>query len=171
MDMLAYQAQAQRHRVAGRSTLRRAQFSLAATGVAIALVCLMASAEDGFPARAAWVTPVAASLSDIPSHNGVYRASMIASPEPIELNRPLTLTVEVRTAAHVPVEGALLALESWMPNDEAVSAARSGAIQELGAGLYRVEGLRFDSRGWWNLRLRIAAAGMTDSLAFNLVLR
>jgi hypothetical protein len=171
MDMLAYQAQPQRRRVADSSRVRRAQFSLAATAVAIALLCLIFSAEYGFPARAAWVTPVAASLSDIPSHNGVYRASIIGSPNLMELGRPVALTVEIRTVADAPVEGALLELESRMPDDESVSVARSPAIQEIGGGLYRVEGLRFHSRGWWNLKLQISTRGMTDSLAFNLVLR
>ena len=149
----------------------RARFSLAATGAAIALLCLIATADDGFTARAAWVTPVAASVSDIPSHSRAYRASMITSSDPIELARLLTLTVEVRTATDAPVEGASLALESWMPDDENVSVARPRAIAELGRGFYRVEGIRFDSRGWWNVRLRISTADVTDSLAFNLVLR
>jgi hypothetical protein len=134
-------------------------------------LCLIASADDGFPARAAWVTPVAARLSDIPSHNRVYRASLITSADPIELSRPLTVTVEIRTAANAPVEGALLALESWMPDDETMRVAHPRGIAELGRGVYRVDGLRFDSRGWWNLRLRISAAGVTDSLAFNVDLR
>jgi hypothetical protein len=79
--------------------------------------------------------------------------------------------VEIRTAANAPVEGALLALESWMPDDETMSVAHPRGIAELGRGVYRVDGLRFDSRGWWNLRLRISAAGVTDSLAFNVDLR
>lgn len=169
--MVAYQASTQRKRVADTSALRRRVVSLIVTGVVIALFGLFASAEDGFTARAGWVTPVAASLSDIPSHNGSYRASIIGLPEPIELGRSLALTVEIRTAADAPVEGAVLALESWMPDDETVSVARSGAIQEVGGGLYRVEGLRFASRGWWNLRVQISTARLTDSLAFNVVLK
>ena len=168
--MVAYRASTHRKRVAETSTRRRV-VSLIVTGVAVALLCLFASAEDGFTARAGWVTPVAASSSDIPSHNGSYRASIIALPETVELGRSLALTVAIRTAADSPVEGAVLALESWMPDDETVRVARSAAIQEVGGGLYRVEGLRFASRGWWNLRLRISRAGLTDSLAFNVVLK
>jgi hypothetical protein len=41
--------------------------------------------------------------------------------------------------------------------------------QALGRGRYRVEGLRIDRAGWWNIKLQISAAGTTDSLAFNLV--
>jgi hypothetical protein len=171
MDMRGYQEQPQHQRPTGRSTRRRVQFSFAATGVAIALLCLIASANDGFTARTAPVTPAVALLSDVPSHNRAYRASMIPSPDLIERNRSLTLTVEVRTAADAPVEGASLALETWRPDDENVRIQRPRAIAELGRGFYRVEGLRFDSRGWWNLRLQISAAGLTDSLAFNVVLR
>ena len=168
--MVAYQRQAQRQRVAGRNA-RRVQFSFASTAVAIALLGLIASATEGFTARAVPLTPAVALLSDVPSHNRVYRASMIPSPDPIERNRLVTWTVEIRTAADAPVEGASLALESWMPDDENVPSRRPRAIADLGGGFYRVEGLRFDSRGWWNLRLQISAAGMTDSLAFNVVLR
>ena len=32
-----------------------------------------------------------------------------------------------------------------------------------------VEGLRLDRRGWWNVRLTVAAPSATDSLAFNLI--
>jgi hypothetical protein len=137
----------------------------------IALLCVMASADEGFTARAASVTPTVALTSDVPSHNRIYRASMIPSPDPIERNRSLTVTVEIRTAADAPVERGFLELESWMPDDETVSAVRPRAVAELGGGRYRVEGLRFDAPGWWNVRVRIAAMGMTDSLAFNLVLR
>ena len=169
--MPRYSKHAQRQRTPHRSTRRRSQFSFTITGTAIALLCLIASANDGFTARAASVAPALAVLSDVPSHNRVYRASMIPSPDPIERNRSLTWTVEVRTGADTPVEGALLMLESWMPDDRTVSVARPSAIADVGGGFYRIEGLRLDSPGWWNLRLQISAAGTTDSLAFNLVLR
>ena len=167
--MVGYQKQPQRSRVAG-SSARRARFSFAYTGMAIALLCLIASAHDGLPARAAPVTPAVAGLYGVPSHNRAYRASMIPSPDPIERNGSLTLTVQIRTAVDTPVEGAFLGLESWMPDNESVRVERPRAIVELGRGFYRVEGLHLDSPGWWNLKLQISAAGNTDSLAFNVVL-
>ena len=167
--MRAYDQPVQRHHLG--DTRRRVQLSFVAIGAAIALLSLIGSADEGFPARAPSVTPVVARLTDIPSHNGGYRASLITPSDTIELDRPQTLTVQIRTATGAPVEGALLALESWMPNDESVRVARPRAIAELGGGVYRAEGLPFGARGWWNLRLQIASAGVTDSLAFNLVLR
>jgi hypothetical protein len=134
-------------------------------------VGLFATADVGFTARAALVTPVAAHLSDVPSHNRAYRASLLIPPAPIELDRPLTWTVEIRTADNAPVESASLALESWMPNETQAPVAQARAIAALGHGAYRIEGLRLNARGWWNLKLRISAAGVTDSLAFNMILQ
>lgn len=169
--MIGYQARTERTRPFDRTTRQRMKVSLVTTSVAIAALLLIASADDGFPARRASLTPVVATFSNVPSHNGAYRASMIPSPHAIEPNIPLVWTVEIRTAAGLPVEGASLALESWMPDDESVSVTRPRTTAELGGGRYRVAGLRFGGRGWWNVRLRVSGAGVTDSLAFNLVLR
>ena len=77
--------------------------------------------------------------------------------------------MRVETANGAPVADATLALEGWMPDDTAAHAPPARVTGYLGDGRYRVEGARFDRRGWWNVRLQIAAAGGTDSLAFNLV--
>ena len=113
--------------------------------------------------------PAFARVSAIPSHNGVYQASLVAPSSPIAGSGPDGWTVEVRTAAGTPVENAALALESWMPDDARVNATRPRATRYLGDGRYRVDGLRLDQHGWWNVRLEIAASVGTDSLAFNLV--
>ena len=168
--MLGSQTRTQWKSASRRSPRRRMQLSVVATGAAIASLWLIASADDGAAARSVPVIPSVAMLSDVPSHNRVYRASMVPSPDRIERNRPLTWTVEVRTAAGASVERATLSLESWMPDDESARVARPRATEELGGGRYRVGGIRFDHGGWWNVRLQISAAGVTDSLAFNLVL-
>jgi hypothetical protein len=77
--------------------------------------------------------------------------------------------VQVLTAAGAPVERAHLAIESWMPDDERAGVTSARVTRELGDGRYRVEGLRLGRRGWWNVRLTIAAPAAADSLAFNLV--
>ena len=169
--MIGYQARKQGKRAFDRTTRQRMRVSLVATSAAIAALLVITSADDGFPARRAPLTPVVATLSNVPSHNGVYLASMIPSPDAIDPDTLLTWTVDIRTAVGLPVEGASLAVGSWMPVDESVGAARPRTTAELGGGRYRVAGLRFGGRGWWNVRLRVSGAGGTDSLAFNLVLR
>ena len=100
-------------------------------------------------------------LSNIPSHNGVYRASMTASADS-------QWTIEVETASGTRVPNASLALESWMPDEERFVAVHP-RVSALADGRYRVDGLRLDRPGWWNVKLAISAASGTDSLAFNLV--
>lgn len=100
-------------------------------------------------------------LSDVPSHNGVYRASMTASTNS-------QWTIEIETASGTRVPNASLALETWMPDEERFVAVHP-RVSELAEGRYRVDGLRLDRPGWWNVKLAISAASGTDSLAFNLV--
>jgi hypothetical protein len=99
----------------------------------------------------------------------LYRASLVPSSDPADRSRSTTWTVKVETAAGTPVGDATLALESWMPEDDRVAAVRPRVTRYVGDGRYHVEGIRFNRRGWWNVRLQVARRGATDSLAFNLV--
>jgi hypothetical protein len=139
-------------------------------GVAVAVASLVTSPADGASARTGHATtPAFSRLSEIPSHNGVYRASLVPSSDLPGRSRLTTWTVKVETAAGMPVEDATLALESWMPEDDRVPARHPRVTGYVGDGRYQVAGLRFDRRGWWNVRLQIARPGVTDSLAFNLM--
>jgi hypothetical protein len=40
----------------------------------------------------------------------------------------------------------------------------------VGKGNYRVEGLRFQMGGWWEVTFNISAAAQNDTVTFNLVL-
>jgi hypothetical protein len=64
MDMLEYQEQGRRQRLTDGNTRQRVQFSFTVTGAAIALLCLIASADDDLTARAAPATSAVALLSD-----------------------------------------------------------------------------------------------------------
>ena len=132
-------------------------------------LCWLAGDSTTVHAHAAATNPVAFSrIADVPSHNERYVASLVPSSTPPHLGQPLEWTIVIRNAAGISQEHASLLVDSWMPDDSA-SGSRSYATRELGAGRYRVDGLRFDRQGWWNVRLRVSAAGTTDSLAFNLV--
>ena len=97
---------------------------------------------------------------DIPSHNGVYRASMSPSDG--------GWTVQVRTANGAVADGAAITLEGWMPDDSSVVPVRAD-VEPRGGGEYRVDGMQLQHAGWWNVRVLIATASRTDSLAFNFV--
>jgi len=129
-----------------------------------------ASAHTAHTAHTAGATTVAFSrLSAIPSHNGIYRASLVPLQKRGRTSEARTWTVELQTATGLPVENATLALESWMPDDDGVPTTRPRVTGYLGQGRYRVDGLGFTGHGWWNVRLQIEASVGNDSLAFNLV--
>lgn len=102
-----------------------------------------------------------AALVDIPSHNGVYRASMTPSDG--------AWTVHVRTASGAVVDSASIALEGWMPDDSSVRPVRAPEVEARGGGDYRVTKMELERAGWWNVKVRIATARGTDSLAFNFI--
>jgi hypothetical protein len=56
-----------------------------------------------------------------------------------------------------------------MPDDAGGVFTHARVTGYLGQGRYRVDGLRFDRRGWWNVKLEIASSSGTDSLAFNVI--
>ena len=107
---------------------------------------------------------VAARLTDIPSHNRAYRASL-------DLTSDSVWTLRVRSASDGPVPNASVSMEAWMPDQERVAHATPAAIEYVGAGTYQVSPLAFVRSGWWNIKMQVSAAGRTDSLAFNVILR
>lgn len=104
---------------------------------------------------------IPAQLENVPSHNRLYRASLAPSGDEWALR--------LQKSDHQPVAGASLVMQAWMPEQAAVNAYRPRVIAD-GDGVYRVEGLRLERSGWWNVKLTVAHAGVTDSLAFNIIL-
>jgi hypothetical protein len=151
---------------------RRLRWLTAGTGTAVAVASLSWSIARADSTAAGLGTDSArapfARLADIPSHNASYRASLVPSRAWTSDDRAVVWTIAVTTADGAPVEHAALSLESWMPDADGITRYPR-VTQALGRGRYRVEGLRIDRAGWWNIKLQISAAGTTDSLAFNLV--
>ena len=107
---------------------------------------------------------VAARLANIPSHNRRYVASL-------DLTSDSVWFLRLRSASGVPIPNARLAVDAWMPEEERVARSAPTATDYSSAGRYRVTPLALDRPGWWNISVRISGAGLTDSLAFNVVLR
>ena len=155
-------------------SVARSNIELSATVAAMAVAAAVVPPKTGgrhvtAAASTSSTTTAFSRRSSVPSHNGVYRASLISQSDERRGRDAGAWTVEVRTASGTPVEHATLAVESWMPDHERSAAAAARVTGSLGDGRYRVEGLRLDARGWWNVRLTVAAPAGTDSLAFNVV--
>jgi len=101
------------------------------------------------------------------SAGGLYEVALEPA-EPLRTRRMQTVKLTLRTAAHAPVEGATIAVDGGMPQHGHGLPTGPRVTQALGDGTYRVEGVKFNMSGWWELRFRIASAAGTDSVTFNL---
>lgn len=108
-----------------------------------------------------------AQLGNVPSHNRRYRASLLPSQDAAHRN-VTDWQLQLVTFEGARVSDAALEMEAWMPEQVSLSRVVLRAISD-GHGAYRVEGLRLDRPGWWNVTLGVKRSGITDSLAFNLI--
>ena len=116
-----------------RSPIRKTRRDLralavgAVVGVAVAFSWLIANAAERPGVRATTRAPTSvARLTNVPSHDGHYRASMMPMWERTQGHR-IDWALELRTAAGAPVERATLALES-------MTTARHQAFDQIVRG-------------------------------------
>ena len=107
---------------------------------------------------------VNARLTDVPSHNRLYRATL-------ELTSDSLWTLRLRSTAGAPIPNAAVTMDAWMPEQSRVAHGTPVAKEERAAGSYRVRPVALDRAGWWNISVQIDAAGQRDSLAFNVIVR
>lgn len=76
----------------------------------------------------------------------------------------------LKTSAGAPVEGAAITVSGGMPQHNHGLPTSPQATDYMGAGRYRIDGVKFTMSGWWQLRFAISAAAGSDSVVFNIVL-
>jgi hypothetical protein len=107
-----------------------------------------------------------AQVNNVPSHNRRYRATLRPEFTAAGQIAEWQMLIE-RSNGNTPASPALV-MRSWMPEAPSVSGHRPTTTY-LGRGAFRVEGLRLDHAGWWNVSVTISDSSLTDSLAFNLI--
>ncbi len=106
------------------------------------------------------------SLGERRSHSGRYSAEVIStSPIVIGATQSWTLHLSRRNRR---VSHATVSAEAWMPETGERSVVRP-TVTYVGSGDYRIDDLRFDRAGWWNVALVIDGRAGTDSVAFNVI--
>ncbi|MEY4641666.1 MAG: hypothetical protein RLZZ227_1660 [Pseudomonadota bacterium] len=103
------------------------------------------------------------------SASGELRASFSSDTLPIPLNRIHMWTLHIETADGSPLEHAQVTVDGGMP------AHRHGLptapiVSVVGAGDYRIEGLRFHMQGAWELTVKVEQAGTRDTIVIPLTL-
>ena len=106
------------------------------------------------------------SLGDRRSHDGIYSAEVVST-SPIVIGATQSWTLHL-SRPNRRVSHATVSAEVWMP-ETGERASMRPSVTYVGAGDYRIDDLRFDRAGWWNVALVIHGRAGTDSVAFNVV--
>jgi hypothetical protein len=108
--------------------------------------------------------------TDRMTDNSLFRVSFVSELDPVAINQMHTWTLHVETADGQPVENAAITVGGGMPQHGHGLPTRPQVTEYLGDGNYRVEGLRFQMGGWWEVKFDIDADGQQDAITFNLIL-
>ena len=98
---------------------------------------------------------------------GEYTATLLADQE-LRPRQLQTVRVAVADAAGRPVDGAVIEVDGGMPEHGHGLPTRPRVTRALGAGVYEIQGVRFNMPGWWELTLAIDAPAGADVVTFNL---
>jgi len=72
-----------------------------------------------------------------------------------EINRIHSWILHVKTAAGAPVEHAKIVVEGGMPEHDHGLPTQPRVTEELGNGDYKLEGVRFHMRGYWEISVTV----------------
>ena len=100
----------------------------------------------------------------------LFQVSWTSDPAVPPLNKIHTWILHIETADGKPLEGAEILVDGGMPQHGHGLPTRPEVTEDLGGGDYRVEGMKFQMPGYWEVRFNIRADGQADAVTFNLIL-
>ena len=83
----------------------------------------------------------------------------------------MSLILTVKTTGGTPVTDATIRIVGDMPEHGHGFPTVPEVTEELGAGEYLVEGIKFSMPGWWVIDFHITAGEVMDSVGFNVILQ
>ena len=134
----------------------------AAAALAAALTTLGACVHATGPVPPADVSEVKTSV------HGRYRAAVRPQPTPVPVRRLHAWTFHLETAAGMPVDTAVIAVDGDMPQHRHGMPTRPRVVGALGSGDHRVAGMKFSMGGWWRVRFAVEGPAGVDTVVFNL---
>ena len=108
---------------------------------------------------------IAQAHADMPmfqSESGNHRLGYESRLEPIVINRIHAWELHLETADGEPVTGAAISVQGGMPAHDHGLPTEPRVTRELGGGRYLLEGMRFHMNGFWEITIRLEAAGERD---------
>jgi hypothetical protein len=104
------------------------------------------------------------------SEKGLYRVAIEPENGSVRQGELHSWLLQLSSAAGQPVGDAIVTIDGGMPDHGHGLPTRPAVSGHIGAGRYRVEGLKFTMSGWWQLRFAISAVAGSDVAVFNLKL-
>ncbi len=98
-----------------------------------------------------------------------FVVALQAPATPPAINQIHSWRITLTTPAGVPVTHAHFAVDGGMPEHGHGLPTQPQVTQELGGGVYLMEGMKFSMSGWWEIKLAIDTANTSDKVTFNTV--
>jgi len=100
------------------------------------------------------------------SKQGKFRVTVRSELDPLPLNKMHSWTVHVDTADGKIVDDAQIMVYGGMPEHKHGFPSKPQVTEALGKGDYRIEGVKFNMPGQWEMWLNIRALGLDDKVIF-----
>ena len=97
------------------------------------------------------------------TRSGYFHISYQSELEPITINHIHSWVLHIETPEGDPVSGAKISVSGGMPLHNHGLPTNPKVTTDLGRGKYKLEGLRFHMRGYWELIVIIEVQGRRDT--------
>lgn len=104
-----------------------------------------------------------------PTVENRYVVTLQPPARPAAINQLHAWRVLLSTAAGAPVAQARIQVDGGMPQHGHGLPTRPQVTQEVAAGTYVIEGMKFSMTGWWEIKLAIESPAGADKVTFNTV--
>ncbi len=104
------------------------------------------------------------------SDKGLYTVAIEPEAGSFKQGELHSWVITVANKAGAPVEDARITVDGGMPQHHHGLPTAPAVTANLGGGKYRVEGVKFNMSGWWELKFAISSAAGDDDVVFNLTL-
>lgn len=98
---------------------------------------------------------------------GAHYMALLEPLQPLRLGQMQMVRVRLRDAKNRAVDDARIAIVGGMPQRGRGLPTHPIVTRRLGYGVYEIEGVSFDMRGWWQLTFVITSSRGGDVVTFN----
>ncbi len=102
-----------------------------------------------------------------PSADKKFVVSLQPPATPAAINQIHAWKIKLASPAGLPVAHARIAVDGGMPQHGHGLPTQPQVTQELGDGVYLLEGMKFSMTGWWEIKLAIQTPESSDKVTFN----